>query len=49
MNCILYKAVSVQIRISCLDLKPPTICDPDDSLKEPAVLVAVGSQSVTLS
>ena len=46
---MLYKAVSVHIRISCLALSPPTIWDPDESLNDPAVFVEVGSQSVILS
>ena len=49
INCMEYKDVSVQISISCLALRPPTICEPEDSLISPAVLVAVGSHSVKLS
>ena len=46
---MLYKLVSVQIKISCLDLIPPTIKDPVDSLTLPAELVAVGSKSSSFS
>jgi hypothetical protein len=39
INCKLYSAVSVQIRVSCLARNPPIICDPEESLKDPAVFV----------
>ena len=45
INCILYKAVSVQTIISCLVFVPATIVEPLDSLNEPAVFVAFGSNS----
>ena len=37
--------MSVKITISCLDFIPPTICEPDESLTLPAVLVLLGSKS----
>ena len=41
--------MSVQISVSCLDLSPPTIKDPEDNLTEPAVFVAVGLKSNSFS
>ena len=38
-----YKEVSVHIKVSCLALTAPTIAEPAESLKEPAVLVGNGS------
>ena len=49
INCMLYKAVSVHISISCLDFTAPIIDDPDDNLREPAVLVDKGSNSNAFS
>lgn len=48
-NCIEYKEVSVQINVSCLDLIPPIISLPDESLTEPAVFVVCGCHSTMLS
>ena len=49
INCILYKAVSVQINISCRDLTLPTMRLPEDNLREPAVFVLLGSKSISFS
>ena len=49
INCILYRAVSVQTNISCLAFTPPIIDEPDDNLSDPAVLVDNGSKSSAFS
>ena len=49
INCIEYIAVSVQTKVSCLARMAPTIPEPEESLKDPAVLVFRGSHSVAFS
>ena len=44
-----YSDVSVQIRISCLLLMPPTMNDPLDNRTDPALFVAVGKKSSSFS
>ena len=46
---MLYRLVSVQIRISWRDLIPPTMKDPVDNRTLPALFVAVGSKSSSFS
>ena len=48
-NVIEYIEVSVQTRVSCLARIAPMIEDPAESLKEPAVLVDLGSHSAAFS
>ena len=42
---MLYKLVSVHIKISCLDFRPPTIKEPELNRTSPAELVARASNS----
>jgi len=49
INCIEYKEVSVNITISCLVLTAPTISEPDESLKPPAVLLVFGVHCAAFS
>ena len=49
INCKLYNATSVHIKVSCLALKPPTISDPAEHLRDPAVFVDLGSHSAAFS
>ena len=49
MNVMEYKLVSVHINVSCLDFRPPTIKDPEDSRTEPAEFVVVGLNSNSFS
>ena len=49
INCMLQREVSVQISISCLALRPPTIILPSDKRKEPAVFVVTDSKSNAFS
>ena len=44
-----YREVSVQTKVSCLALIAPIITDPAESLKDPAVLVLLGSHSAAFS
>ena len=44
-----YMEISVHTNISSLADSPPIISEPDEILKDPAVFVALGSQSAAFS